>query len=86
MSSGERPIGAAKGKRPNTEALCQTPPPSPLHHGYSRPVSFYPPLHDGQPPGFVLGVGSASRLPSVREGTPEGRKTRSCLPPECIAS
>ena len=22
MSSGERPIGAAKGKQPNTEALC----------------------------------------------------------------
>ena len=27
MSSGERPIGAAKGKRPNTEALCQPPTP-----------------------------------------------------------
>ena len=27
MSSGERPIGAAKGKQPDTEALCQTPPP-----------------------------------------------------------
>ena len=27
MSSGERPIGAAKGKQPNTEALCQSPPP-----------------------------------------------------------
>ena len=27
MSSGERPIGAAKGKRPDTEALCQPPPP-----------------------------------------------------------
>ena len=26
MSSGERPIGAAKGTPPNTEALCQTPP------------------------------------------------------------
>ena len=25
MSSGERPIGTAKGKQPNTEALCQTP-------------------------------------------------------------
>ena len=23
MSSGQRPIGAAKGKQPNTEALCQ---------------------------------------------------------------
>ena len=29
MSSGERPIGAAKGKQPNTEALCQSPPRSP---------------------------------------------------------
>ena len=30
MSSGERPIGAAKGKQSDTEALCQTPPPSGL--------------------------------------------------------
>ena len=29
MSSGERPIGTAKGKQPNTEALCQTPPKPP---------------------------------------------------------
>ena len=28
MSSGERPIGAAKGKQSDTEALCHTPP----HH------------------------------------------------------
>ena len=27
MCSGERPIGAAKGTQPNTEALCQAPPP-----------------------------------------------------------
>ena len=27
MSSGERPIGAAKGKQSDTEALCQTAPP-----------------------------------------------------------
>ena len=27
MSSGERPIGAAKGKQSDTEALCQHPPP-----------------------------------------------------------
>ena len=26
MSGGERPIGAAKGKQLNTEALCQPPP------------------------------------------------------------
>ena len=28
-SSGERPIGAAKGKQSDTEALCQPPPPHP---------------------------------------------------------
>ena len=27
MSSGERPIGTAKGKQRNTEALCHPPPP-----------------------------------------------------------
>ena len=27
MSSGERPIGAAKGKQSNREALCHPPPP-----------------------------------------------------------
>ena len=30
MSSGERPIGAAKGKQSDTEALCQAPPPPSL--------------------------------------------------------
>ena len=25
MCKGERPVGTAKGKQPNTEALCQTP-------------------------------------------------------------
>ena len=29
MSSGEGPIGAAKGKHTYTKALCQTPPPTP---------------------------------------------------------
>ena len=32
MSGGERPIGAAKGNQPNTEALCQ--PPTPLLFQY----------------------------------------------------
>ena len=27
MGSGERPIGAAKGKQSDTEALCHPPPP-----------------------------------------------------------
>ena len=33
MSSGERPIGAAKGKQSDTEALCQPPPPPPAFDG-----------------------------------------------------
>ena len=40
MSSGERPMGAAKGKQSDTEALCQPPPPpSPSavgHETYAR--------------------------------------------------
>ena len=32
MSSGERPIGAAKGKQSDTEALCQPPPPPHTQH------------------------------------------------------
>ena len=28
MSSGERPMGAAKGKQSDTQALCPPPPPS----------------------------------------------------------
>ena len=31
MSSGKGPMGTAKGKQPNTEALCQTPPLDPAH-------------------------------------------------------
>ena len=40
MSSGERPIGAVKGKQSDTEALCQPPPP-PTRPGGGRP----PPPH-----------------------------------------
>ena len=57
MSSGERPIGAAKGKQSDTEALCHPPPPPqasqamwprplPRHHlpfSHPRPSSFVPP-------------------------------------------
>ena len=32
MSSGERPMGTAKGKQSDTEALCHPPPP-PLFNG-----------------------------------------------------
>ena len=35
MSSGERPIGATKGKQPNTKALCHHPPPCP-HEGLCK--------------------------------------------------
>ena len=37
MSSGERPIGAAKGKQSNTEALCQPPSPPPTENAGSGP-------------------------------------------------
>ena len=40
MSSGERPIGAAKGKQSDTEALCQPPPPL---QGYQPMPSHCPP-------------------------------------------
>ena len=50
MSSGERPIGAAKGKQSDTEALCQTPPPlsepttkAPPPFGSRTTPPFYPP-------------------------------------------
>ena len=33
MSSGERPIGAAKGKQSDTEALCHPPPPQSVEKG-----------------------------------------------------
>ena len=40
MSGGERPIGAAKGKQSDTEALCQPPPPS-----HVRPADAHPSAH-----------------------------------------
>ena len=41
MSSGERPIGAAKGKQSDTEALCQTPPslPSDVRFHFSHQIA-----------------------------------------------
>ena len=36
MSSGERPIGGAKGKQSDTEALCQPPPPPSPQGGRGR--------------------------------------------------
>ena len=43
MSSGERPIGTAKGNHPNTEALCKPPPAPP-------PCSTDPPSPPSPPP------------------------------------
>ena len=37
MSSGERPIGAAKGKQSDTEALCHTPPTPGVSHPTRSP-------------------------------------------------
>ena len=42
MSSGERPIGAAKGKQSDTEALCQPPPLSAPPHTYRQPPHLHP--------------------------------------------
>ena len=36
MCGGERPIGAAKGKQSDTEALCQTPPAGVESHSPAR--------------------------------------------------
>ena len=51
MSTGERPKGAAKGKHPNTEALCQPPPPlSPvLIHGLPPPAPHRLPITPSPP-------------------------------------
>ena len=48
MSSGERPIGAAKGKQSDTEALCRPPPPG---NGNPWPAQSAQPSHGvGQRP------------------------------------
>ena len=45
MSSGERPMGAAKGKHTNARALCQAPPPPPRHPLCVRTAGQGPPVH-----------------------------------------
>ena len=47
MSSGERPIGAAKGKQSDTEVLCQPPPPPKAHRLF---VFAFGGLRTAQPP------------------------------------
>ena len=56
-SSGERPIGAAKGKQSDTDALCQTPPAPRLH----------PPIHTPEYTclsGFGFGFSGAQHVPA----------------------
>ena len=50
MSSGERPIGAAKGKQSDTAALCQTPnpPPAPGTQVFSSPELILVPRETGR--------------------------------------
>ena len=54
MSSGERPIGAAKGKQSDTEALCQPPPPPPGRQGgvlgFRQGSGTHPPTPPPPPP------------------------------------
>ena len=59
MSSGERPIGVAKGKQPNTEALCQPPPtrPPPLLSSNASPP---PPPQTSLPLGNLDTINSPS--------------------------
>ena len=52
MSSGERPIGAAKGTQSDTEALCQAPPPLLLHCPRERALLPPPPLPAHALPGI----------------------------------
>ena len=41
MSSGERPIGTVKGRKRNTEALCEPPPPSVQEPLYTRTTPWF---------------------------------------------
>ena len=50
MSSGERPIGTAKGKQPNTKALPRPPPPQHYSNGGPRITIALPQLNRAVPP------------------------------------
>ena len=64
MSSGERPMGTAKGKQSDTEALCQSPPPPwwaqfgwlPISMTQDPPIPFHR--------GHIDRVGASARLAS----------------------
>ena len=84
MCKGERPIGAAKGKQSDIEALCQDPPPQPPPRawvstplGNQRLVPSFPPIPGdprGLPPSCVqvlqLVVNSALYAESL-QGKPD---------------
>ena len=83
MSSGERPIGAAKGKQSDTEALCQTPPPPPLlTHGWATRAAHVPPRPRHSPRPAVMGgpaqPSSAQACPSHRTPTSVGPSLPHC--------
>ena len=65
MSSGERPIGAAKGKQSDTEALCQPPPP-PFREHPPMPPPHPPP--DPAPTEMERRPGVGSPAPVLMEG------------------
>ena len=68
MSSGERPIGAAKGKQSDTEALCQPPP---------RTQHSPPPPPTLPPPGGLQGA-AVSVIISGKPHQPQDLPRRSC--------
>ena len=70
MSSGEGPIGAAKGKQPNTEALCQ-PPPLPTH---THTHTHYTPARASTP-----GDGCQERHPAKPSNAHPRTACRCCL-------
>ena len=65
MSSGERPIGAAKGKQSDTEALCQSPPPPPAGttHGATHPQPTKNMDHRGGPPAVRSALSQSAAMP-----------------------
>ena len=62
MSSGERPIGAAKGKQSDTKALCQTPPPPPSGTKDSQRL---PVTGDATPSDASEGEGASDAAPEA---------------------
>ena len=62
LSSGERPIGAAKGKQSDTEALCHPPPPLETKGPFRRGVQCTPALLDSDPHDAVKGGGGATGI------------------------